>query len=377
MKVERIYEIPALPFINEMRVRKLGEISDVVLNSLAFKWKFDAIYLMGVWKKSEMSTHNHRAPKNKNATSSPFAVREYSVAKNLGGKASLIELKKKLNERGVKLLLDFVPNHTARDHEWIRKNSDFYLQDNKIEFGRSSKFEFWPDTAQLDYSNQELVKIQLDILESIKPLCDGLRCDMSHLILSDVFEKQWGRRPKKEFWSEVRKKLGKNFYLMGEAYGRHEYRLVELGFDSVYDKEDGFYDRLLTHFAGENPELLEAHIRGCNSTKVQTPTGEKIFGDCLVRFLENHDEKRAAKVFGVELENALKIMLKQYGDSHGVLFFNHGQLEGRTIKHSLFSKVFPREKVNPKILTMYERLLGVEKNWEAKVPRKFQLKIKK
>jgi len=372
MQVKKIYEISALPILDEFKIAKLSEIGDDFLNSLAFKWQFDAVYLMGVWKKSEILTHDHRALWGENATSSPFAIREYSVAQNLGGESALRKLKKKLNARGIKLLLDFVPNHTAWDHAWIRKNPSFFVKNSegKIEFGCSSESEFWSDTAQLDYSNPKLVAAQFEVFTKIKKLCDGLRCDMSHLVLSDVFEKKWGRRPAGEFWSAVREKLGEDFYLLAEVYCDHEYRLVELGFDSAYDK-DRFYDRLVV----QNYESLAAHIRGCNSTKVQTSSGgEKIYGDCLVRFLENHDEERAAQVFGDNLENALKIILEQFGEPRGVLFFSHGQLEGKKIKPSLFSKVFPREKSNPKILALYEKLLGVPKNWVTKIPKKFRPK---
>ncbi|MFH1546502.1 MAG: alpha-amylase family glycosyl hydrolase [Patescibacteria group bacterium] len=385
MKIKRIYEINALPFLEELRVNKLDEIGDEVLNAIAFKWNFDAIYLMGVWERGN-STSGKTASKKQNFAASPFSIRKYKIAKNFGGKQALLKFKKKMNERGVKLLLDFVPNNTSRDCEWTEQHPDFYVknEDSTIAFGAASPFEIWSDTAQLDYSNPKLRKMMLDELKKITSVCDGVRCDMSHLVLNSVFDENWKNAQtqgkcenQKEFWSEARKKAGNDFYLFAEAYGNSEYHLVELGFDAAYDKEKGFYDRLIAHLVnGKREELtsdIEGHLRGCNEAKVVTPNSEKIYGDFLVKFLENHDENRAAQVFGEELENALKIMLDQFGNPHGILLFQHGQLEGKRIKTPLFSKKFPREKVDREILKTYENLLETE-NWRNRIPKKFQTK---
>ncbi|MBU1089937.1 hypothetical protein KKF38_04060 [Patescibacteria group bacterium] len=385
MKIKRIYEINALPFLEESKVNKLDEIGDEILNAIAFKWNFDAIYLMGVWERDN-STNGKTASKKRNSVTSPFSIRKYKIAENFGGKQALLKFKKKMNERGIKLLLDFVPNNTSRDCEWTDQHLDFYVKnaDGTIAFGAASPFETWSDTAQLDYSNPKLRKTMLAELKKITSVCDGVRCDMSHLVLNSVFDENWKNAQtqgkcenQKEFWSEARKKAGNDFYFFAEAYGNSEYHLVELGFDAVYDKEKGFYDRLVANLVnGKRGELasdIEGHLRGCNEAKVSTPNGEKIYGDFLVKFLENHDENRAAQVFGEELINALKIMLDQFGNPHGILFFQHGQLEGRRIKTPLFSKKFPREKVDHEILKMYENLLETE-NWRNRIPKKFQTK---
>ncbi len=385
MKIKRIYEINTLPFLEELGVSKLNEISSEVLNAIAFKWNFDAIYLMGVWERGN-SMSGKTTPKKRNSVASPFSIREYKIAKNLGGEQALLKFKKKLNERGVKLLLDFVPNHTSRDCEWINRHPDFYIknEDDTIASGAIPPFEVWPDTAQLDYSNPKLQKTMLDELKKIISVCDGVRCDMSHLVLNSVFDKNWKSTQaqgkcenQKEFWSKARKKVGTNFYLFAETYENSEYCLVELGFDAVYDKEKGFYDKLVAHLVsgkrGNFEGDIEGHLQGCNETKVITPNGEKNYGDFLVKFLENHDENRATQIFGKELINALRIMLDQFGNPHGVLLFQHGQLEGKRIKTPLSSKKFPREKVDRETLKMYENLLETE-NWKSRIPKKFQNK---
>jgi glycosidase len=55
---------------------------------------------------------------------SGFAVTSYSVAQNLGGDAALARLRERLRARGLKLMLDFVPNHTALDHHWVDEHPE-------------------------------------------------------------------------------------------------------------------------------------------------------------------------------------------------------------------------------------------------------------
>jgi hypothetical protein len=59
---------------------------------------------------------------------SPYAVQEYKVHSALGGPAALAALRAKLAEKGIGLLLDFVPNHTALDHPWVHRHPEFYVQ---------------------------------------------------------------------------------------------------------------------------------------------------------------------------------------------------------------------------------------------------------
>jgi hypothetical protein len=58
---------------------------------------------------------------------SPFAVREYVVNAEFGGPKALARFRGRLAERGVRLLLDFVPNHTALDHPWVHEHPGFYI----------------------------------------------------------------------------------------------------------------------------------------------------------------------------------------------------------------------------------------------------------
>ena len=385
MKIHKIMEVNVVPFLEKWKKKQLDEIPNAVLDEWGSKWGFDAVYLIGIWERTEMPV-NPKDPhfrslfekgvpwKKKDIGFSPFSVQSYEVAKDLGGKKSLEKLKKQLNKRGIRLLLDFVPNHTAKDHLWTKDHPEYYVKDQKgkIVSGSSGSGDPWTDTAQLDYSQPLLRKAMLKELKNISKMADGARCDMSHLVLNAVFDRNWESFSKNgdcsalpEFWESARDVVGKDFYLMAEVYGGHAYRLVELGFDAVYDKEDGFYDRTVRHLVYNERSLpsgdIEGHVQGCNSVTVTNYSGTHIYGDTLVKFLETHDEEPAAKLFGKELVHALKIMLEQYGDPHGPLLFCESQLEGRQIKTPVLLKIFPEEVMDESIPEMYEKLLAIKK----------------
>ena len=110
---------------------------------------------------------------------------------------------------------------------------------------------------------------------------------MAMLMLNDVFERTWGERagarPADEYWpatiAAVKADHG-DFVFMAEAYWDLEYALQQQGFDYCYDKR--LYDRLIH----DGAEAVHGHL-----------TGDSAYQERLVRFIENHDEPRAAAAF--------------------------------------------------------------------------------
>jgi hypothetical protein len=193
---------------------------------------------------------------------SPYAVQEYRVHRALGGDEALLSLRAPPARRGIRLMLDLVPNHTACDHPWVREHPDYYVQgsladlearrgffaetargDSVILHGKDPHFEPWTDTAQLDWRNPALVEAMTAQVEGLTGLCDGLRCDMAMLVLSDVFRRTWGAgpypEPAFEPWSAIvsaARARAPAFVFLAEVYWNMEERLIKLGFDWVYDK---------------------------------------------------------------------------------------------------------------------------------------------
>ena len=135
---------------------------------------------------------------------------------SLGGDAALARLRERLRQRGLRLMLDFVPNHMALDHPWVEDHPEYLHRaarsstwparrrttpgssassgDLLLAHGRDPYFPGWPDTLQLNYGNPATQEAMIGELLKIAGQCDGVRCDMAMLVLPDVFERTWGIR---------------------------------------------------------------------------------------------------------------------------------------------------------------------------------------
>jgi hypothetical protein len=208
-------------------------------------------------------------------------------------------------------------------------------------YGRDPYFAGWPDTIQLDYSNPSNVNAMTKELLRIASQCDGVRCDMAMLILPEVFEKTWDHVAQ-PFWSiaikAVREKFP-DFLFMAEVYWDMEWTLQQEGFNYTYDKR--LYDRL------RDGELGSIHGHFCAGPDYQ----EK-----LARFLENHDEPRAASTFDQKKHEAAALITFL---SPGLRFFHQGQFEGRTKRISPHLIRAPKESPDKAIQKFYSDLLDV------------------
>ena len=207
--------------------------------------------------------------------------------------------------------------------------------------GRDPYFPGWPDTLQLNYANPALQEAMIDELRKISAQCDGVRCDMAMLVLPDVFERTWGVRPE-PFWPKATQRvrdLVPGFCFMAEVYWDLEWTLQQQGFDYAYDKR--LYDRLR---AGQ-AEPINQHLQA--GLDYQTR---------LARFLENHDEPRAAAAFIPKMHEAAAIVTFL---SPGLRFFHQGQMKGWKKQLSPHLVRWPAEELDQRLHGFYERLLVV------------------
>jgi hypothetical protein len=216
-----------------------------------------------------------------------------------------------------------------------------------LAYGRDPYFEGWPDTLQLNYGNPALQQAMIGELERIAGQCDGVRCDMAMLVLPDVFESTWGIKAEL-FWpgaTEAVRRKHPDFTFMAEVYWDREWELQQEGFDFTYDKR--LYDRLRSGSGRAVREHLYA-----------TPQ----FQDRSVRFLENHDEPRAAAVFPLEVHKAAATVAFLVP---GMRFFYDGQLEGRRAHPSMHVGRRPVELPDPSVQQFYRSLLPCLKRTEV------------
>lgn len=293
---------------------------------------------------------------------SGFAIQSYTVHRALGGAAALVRLRQRLRNRGLKLLLDFVPNHMAPDHPWVAEHPDYFVYGSESDlaqspqnycrvqtkkgplvfaYGRDPYFDGWPDTLQLNYGNPDLQQAMIGELKSIAEQCDGVRCDMAMLLLPDVLERTWGIRPA-PFWpkaTEAVRRAHPHFLFMAEVYWDLEWTMQQQGFDYAYDKR--LYDRLRDGHARLVREHLHAGLDYQNK---------------LVRFLENHDEPRAAATFSPDVHEAAAVITFL---SPGLRFFHQGQFQGRGRRISPHLVRGPREPIARRLERFYDQLLAV------------------
>jgi hypothetical protein len=257
-------------------------------------------------------------------------------------------------------MLDFIPNHTGLDHPWVRRHPEYYIagRDEDLKrnpnfyglspygngvfaYGRDPFFPGWTDTFQLNYANPELHEAMIAELLKIADLSDGVRCDMAMLVLPEVFERTWGLKAT-HFWPKAIPRVRDyhpGFLFLGEVYWDLERTLQLQGFDFTYDKR--LYDCLVSQQAPAVRKHLHAGVD---------------YQDRMTRFLENHDEQRAAAVFSPEVHQAAAVINYLIP---GMRFFHQGQLEGRQVRVPVQLCRGPVEAVNLDLEDFYQKLLEV------------------
>ena len=376
-----IYEINAWVWLAELG-RKLGR--RVELGTVpAGEWDaiaslgFDAVWFMGVWERSPAGIEiSMRTPglladfrralpdfSPEDNVGSPYCVRRYVVDERLGGTKGLATARRALAERGLRLLLDFVPNHVAPDHPWVERHPEYFIRGSEEDargdgrsftevagtvfaLGRDPFFPAWPDVLQLDAFHPGLRQAVIETLSEIAEQCDGVRCDMAMLLLNQIFERTWGARagpwPADEFWAgaiRAIKHRHPGFKFIAEAYWDLEWELQQQGFDHCYDKK--LYDRM-EHGDAEGVRL---HL-----------LADRAYQEGMVRFIENHDEPRAAAAFPSGKARAAAVAVLTLP---GARLLHEGQLEGRKVKLPVFLGRRPEEPTDEDLRAFYERLLRV------------------
>jgi glycosidase len=379
-----LFEINTLVWLNELsqsygKALDLGSVPPEIWDGVS-RTGAQAVWLMGVWERSpqciRISGSNagnlkdfHRALNDfqpDDNAGSPYSVKSYSVDPKLGGNAGLSSARNELKKRGIALILDFVPNHLAFDHPWIESFPDFFIQgsdedakndpvtfkhlgDKVFACGKDPFYPAWEDVAQVNAFHPRLRREVISTLNLLAGMCDGVRCDMAMLLLNEVFSGTWkdlaGPVPREEYWQEVIngvRSANPDFCFIAEAYWDMEYVLQQNGFDYCYDKR--LYDRLRTGDSGSIFSHLAAPLS---------------YQKGLLRFLENHDEERAAEVFPFAKEKAAALITFTLP---GARLLHEGQAEGKKVRLPVFLRRRPAEPQYPEHELFYQSLLELIQN---------------
>jgi hypothetical protein len=374
-----IYEIHTFVWLEELsrRYQQALTLAEVPLG----EWQaiaalgVDAVWLMGVWERSPAGI----AIANANTTllasfqqaltdfapedniGSAYCVRRYEVDEHLGGRVGLAAARAALASCGLGLILDFVPNHVAPDHPWVSEHPEYFIQGSAEELasdpasfiqagehilacGKDPHFPAWPDVVQLNAFDPGLRIAVIATVSDIASQCDGMRCDMAMLMNSRVFQGTWGERagtpPATEYWYDLVgsvKAIYPHVRFIAEVYWDMEWDLQQLGFDFCYDKR--LYDRL----EHESALSVRSHL-----------LADIGYQEKLLRFVENHDEARAAVTFPAARTRAAAIASLTLPG--GKLLYE-GQLDGRTVRSPVFLRRRPPEEADTALAGFYQLLL--------------------
>src|SRR5215204_2010666 len=377
-----LYEISAWPWLEQLSRNRGSRVTLETINGQTWdaiaEQGMDCVYLMGVWKRSAVGRLMGRTDLSliaeydrvlpgwemADVPGSPYCIKAYEPDDRMGGWKGLDKARRDLADRGMTLVLDFVPNHTGFDHAWIRTHPDYYVQGtldsyraeptlfhpvededaSHVRFvacGRDPFFPPWRDVAQLNYFNPATRAAMIGVLESIAQHCDGVRCDMAMLVLNEVFAQTWQQRvdllwsrPEEEFWPQATRQAPMTY--LAEVYWDREYQLQQQGFDFTYDK------RLLDRLHHGDVAQARGHLQA-----------DPAYAAKLARFLENHDEPRSATEFGHRLRAAAALSFTL----PGMRFFFDGQFAGASRRAPVQLGRWPDDPDRPDVSGFYARLL--------------------
>jgi hypothetical protein len=370
-----VYCVNTSPWLRELgRQQQGGPVALAEVPEARFhEWQrlgFSHIWLLGVWQTGPRAravalNGNYREAladcTDDDVQSSPFAIADYRVADALGGEAGLAAFRKRLHRHGLKLMLDFVPNHMGLDHTWVRDRPELFVnmppnargafrQQTRsgeiwLAHGRDPNFPPWVDTVQLDYRRPATHQAMTELLVSVCSRCDAVRCDMAMLVLREVLCRVWPDEAAvaEEFWPlaiQTVKALCPECVFLAEAYWGLEQKLLDLGFDYTYDKI--LYDCLMAPDA----TAVQSHLYSLSPE----------FLARSAHFLENHDEARVSELLSLQAHKAAAFLMLCLP---GLRLLNDGQLAGARVRTPVQLARRCQEMPDTDIIRMYGSLLSI------------------
>jgi glycosidase len=373
-----LYEISTRPWLFELSNKygkSITKLRDIPLEEFDYLKEngIEYVWMMGVWKLGtyglefdQKMDYSGVLPgwTKDDVIGSPYAISEYTCNPDIGTDDDLIWLREQLHSRNMKLMLDFVPNHSAVDAPTATSNPKLYIRapegkkdskrytDSGLAYGKDPYFDPWRDVIQWNYWEPETRKFMKDNLMTVLSFADGARCDMAHLMLNDVFGKTWAEelnawgysKPENEFWEyafkEVKSKYP-NAIIMAEVYEDWEIKLLqELGFTYTYDKV------LLDKLEGTSYDVNDY---------IHYKTEE--YWSRTAHFVENHDENRAVYNMGsIEKAKAAGTIAATIG---GMIFMNHGQWSGLRNKLDVHLRRGADEMEDGGVKKYYQRIMQI------------------
>lgn len=272
-----------------------------------------------------------------------YAVRNYTgINPEFGTEAHFHDLIKKAHELDMKVIIDWVANHTAWDHPWVKTNPDYYTKNEKGEM--IAPVEDWADVVDLDYSNRGL---RQDMIEAMKYWVkefdiDGFRCDVAGMVPVD-------------FWDSARKALDKvkPVFMLAEA---HEPELQVHAFDMTYGWQFKDYFNQIAQ-GKQNADSLRTYLQK-KELRHYHPNNYRML------FITNHDENTWNGNEYKRLGDAYQVMSVLTFTLPGMPLIYNGQEAGMTQELKFFERDPIQWKEHPN-RALYTKLSALKRDHPA------------
>jgi glycosidase len=281
---------------------------------------------------------------------SPYAIRDfYKIDPNLGSKTDLHDLVQQVHTHDMRIIMDLVANHTARDHIWTNNNPNIFSRDRQGNFTRL--VADWYDINDLNYHDPETADYMMDVLTYwVKTFdIDGYRCDVAGMVPLDFWEKAISKL------TEIKQDI----FLLAEWESS---RLHLNAFHAYYDWT--LYLLLKEISQGKRP-AADA-LKWIQQRQRLFPSQT-----LPMRFTENHDFARTRDTFGSEgfyPYAALIFAIK------GLPLLYAGQEIGLHSAPSLFEREpLDWENNDNEVFNFYKRMIQLRQTYPALSARELQI----
>lgn len=299
-----IYEVNVRQFSNEGTFKKVTEQLDRIKDLGA-----DVIWLMPVYPIGKKE--------RKGKLGSYYAIKDYkAINPEFGTKEDFKVLVDSIHSLGMKVILDWVANHTSPDHVWVKKHLDFYELDSLGKKPAIPHGTDWKDVVKLNYKNEAMQDSMISAMSYwVKEFdVDGYRCDVAELVPI-------------EFWEKARTKLDsiKPIFMLAEGDNPELYKAFNMTYGTAFNK---------------SMQSIAEGKKDFNAVDeyIQKETEKYQPNDIIMYYLTNHDENSwnytEKEKFG---ENTDNFTVLTYAMGGMPLIYN-GQESGLDKKLKFFEK---------------------------------------
>ena len=336
--VAPLKEMPAVKDVAMYQVNPRVFAPEKSLRAVADR--IDSIKALGVNVMWVMPIYPIGIEKGKN---SPYCIQDYkAIAPEFGTLNDFKYLARTCHEHGMAIILDWVANHTAWDHPWVKEHSDWYTHDAEADTIIHPRPWEWYDVADLNYDNREMRLAMIDAMKYW--ICDvgidGFRCDVADGVPADFW---------KEAIDTLRQAAGKRQILM-LAEGKRADNFTA-GFDMNYGWD--FKDQIVRVFNENQPasSLFDADKAEYDSLPA---------GKVKLRFTTNHDHstEKTPPVEFLSLRGSMAAYVASVFLHGGALIYGSQEV-GYPEPINFFKYVPVDWNANPQTYAEYKQLIKI------------------